>query len=524
MTKQRDYNSILKNIALTGFFSEYLPPCFSLNEKILHNSPSENCDLISPVTFSMSRFSKDNARRIISIPEIGSYLVTYNYMKNNGIIKELIEFSENSSHSFSRDLDEESDDIVRHDQAYDNVNDKYIKNIAKKIIFSSGAKKVLKLDISNCFSSFYIHMLPAIFLGVEQAYDEFFKYNNKLPCSSMYKRYRNLDKVIRRQNLNRTNGLLVGPLFSKIILEAMLARIDNDLDSKGYRFVRYVDDYEFFLYDDNEKEIIGAVEKILKKYCFTLNSEKIEVIDFPYYVVENFSKIAMCYMWSTEDIIDVFSRFFSFEQRGIKGAIRYLIKRIQQNEVVVRDTELYKSYLITIMANDERSLINVCSLLINSEMALSKEDVCNIKKILRRHIYSGNDLEIIWIVYLLIQKRAIDCNDGVVKDVFEVNNELISLLLFTYGLLNEEQMDLLKGASSWIMLYELYANNIISEECFVERLHLKNNIKMYTKLNEEGVHFIENIKADNSLVGKLKAHYQDEGIESLQKYLAELEK
>lgn len=508
MPTQRDYNILQKDIALTGFFSEYLPPCFTLDEKILHYPPSKSCDLISPATFSMSRFTKGNARRIISLPEIGSYLVTYHYMKNNDIIRELIEFSEKNSHSFSRDI-EESGEIIRHDQIYHGVNDKYIENIAQKIIFSSGAKKILKLDISNCFSSFYIHMLPAILLGVEQAYDNFFKYNNGIACSSVYKKYRGLDDVIRRQNLNRTNGLLVGPLFSKIIVEAMLARIDNDLDSNGYHFVRYIDDYEFFLYEDNEKEIISGVEKVLKKYCFTLNSEKIEVIDFPYYLVENFSKIAIRNIMSAEALIDVFGKFISFEQGGVKGAIRYLIKKMQQNKVYIKDEELYKAYLITLMANNERSLINICSLLIDSKIGLSADDECNIKSMLRKHIASGNELEIIWITYLLIQKRAITKNDSIVKEIFEVNNEFISLLLFIYDLLNGNQIDFLKGSSSWILLYELYANAHISEGCFVDKLHLKNNVAMYDQLNKKKIHFIKKIEIDNSRLGKLKANSQD---------------
>lgn len=494
MASTRDYAKIQKEIALTGFFSEYLPPCFSLDERVLSSSPPEKCDLIPPVQFSMSRFTNDAARRIVSIPEIGSYLATYTYMKRNNIIQKLIEISENNVHSFSKDLDEDTDAIVRHDQSYgeDNGNggsEKYIKNIIKKLILSTGAKKILKLDISNCYASFYTHMLPTIVLSIEETYENFYKYEKNEDCSEAYKIYRGLDDSIRRQNLNRTNGLLVGPLFSKIIVEAMLSRIDGELSERGYKFVRYVDDYEFFLYQDNEKEVISKVENILKKYCFTLNSEKIEVVDFPYYIIENFNKITLRGFFSDEELVDVFSTFMYFEKQGIKGAIRYLIKKFPKN-ITTEDTSLYKSYLITIMANDERSLINVCSSLIDLNKNFSPEEKERIYQVLRRHIAYRNELEIIWITYLLIQTRSLHRNDGIIHEIFEVKNDLVSLMLYKYNLLDDQQIQALKEAASWILLYELYADDKMEENDFLQKLHIKKNGEMYKKFKESDIHFL----------------------------------
>ena len=56
----RDYDKIYIKILNEGFFSEYLPPCFSLNEEIFSKIPSQNCDLIKPYSFSMSRFNANN--------------------------------------------------------------------------------------------------------------------------------------------------------------------------------------------------------------------------------------------------------------------------------------------------------------------------------------------------------------------------------------------------------------------------------------------------------------------------------
>lgn len=110
----RNYNEIESLIAETGFFSEYLPPCFKLDRKIFLRPPTESCDLIAPVCFTMSRYNGNDARRNIFIPEIGSYVVTQQYMKQKHIIQELIEFSENSDVSFSPILGKD-DSIMRHE-------------------------------------------------------------------------------------------------------------------------------------------------------------------------------------------------------------------------------------------------------------------------------------------------------------------------------------------------------------------------------------------------------------------------
>lgn len=501
----RDYSAIAKEISITGFFSEYLPFCFSLPKKVLNYPPPQNCDLIAPYSFSMSRYNGNDARRTIFIPEIGSYIAAYSYMTNNDIFKELIEFTESNEHSYSPILWSD-DSIVFHEQAYGNGvsgdstrTSNYINNIGKKIIYASGAKKIVKLDISNCFSSFYMHMIPAILLGAENAEEEYNKFrrdNNDETINPKYKIYKGLDEAIRRQNLNRTNGLLTGTLFSKIIAEAILTRIDKDLEQKSLRFVRYVDDYEVFLYEDNEREIISIFVDVLKKYGFALNAEKTEIKEFPYYIVENFDKILSSMLekpMERSNIIEVFNAFFEMEKNGTKGAIRYLLKNFEQNSPEISDLELYKAYLITIMANNERSLVKSCSILIDQKdiIPLEKDDIYCIVKLLKNHISYKHDLEVIWILYLLIETANIDKGNSVVKDIAATDNELAHIMLLVKNLLDDDNLLSIKErAKSWILLYELFANNIISEDEFILKLNIKENKNMYNKIKDNNIHFV----------------------------------
>lgn len=140
---ERDYCKITEEISITGFFSEYLPPCFKISKEFFTHIPTEKCDLIKPLCFTMSRFNANESRRNIFIPEFGSYLVLTNFMTKENIIQELVEFCESENESFSPILGDD-DTIMRHEQSYDKTcsnNSNYIDNIVEKIIRSTGAKK-----------------------------------------------------------------------------------------------------------------------------------------------------------------------------------------------------------------------------------------------------------------------------------------------------------------------------------------------------------------------------------------------
>lgn len=498
---KHDYEKICEEIETTGFFSEYLPPCFKISKVFFTHIPREKCDLIKPLCFTMSRFNSNESRRNIFIPEFGSYLVLSNYIKKENIIQELIDFCESEHVSFSPILSND-DTIMQHEQAYDknfsSNNSNYIDNIIKKIIRSTGAKKILKLDISNCFSSFYIHMIPAILLGYEKAEEEYKKcsFSMNSSVSPIYLKYKKLDELIRKQNLNQTNGLLVGTQYSKIISEGILTRIDIELKAKNINYSRYVDDYEVYLYEDNEKQIISAFDEILKKYGFSLNHEKTEIIDFPYYMVENLEKLfnnSSKGKIDAAELIDLFNTFFNLEKNGTKGAIRYLLKTIEKHPIKVSDPILYKSYLLTIIKNNERSLTKACLLLIENKntMPLDSEDIALIQNLISVYIQNKRELEVIWLTYLLIETDNIKKCTKTINLIIESDNELAQLLLLRKSILSNPQIDLVvKKSNSWISLYEFYSMNYIDEQYFTEKLLLKENLKVYKSLKYRKLHFI----------------------------------
>jgi hypothetical protein len=84
-------------------------------------------------------------------------------------------------------------------------------------------------------------------------------------------------------NLNRTHGLLTSPFVSKMIAETLMNKIDQELEASELSFVRFMDDYEVFIFDDTEVDlIIKKVQEALYQYGFGLNSEKTKYVEFPY--------------------------------------------------------------------------------------------------------------------------------------------------------------------------------------------------------------------------------------------------
>ena len=95
------------------------------------------------------------------------------------------------------------------------------------------------MDIANFYPSIYTHLIPCIKLGYEEAEKQYkiTKANNADPnIKEEYSQYVHLDELIRNMNIGRTNGILPGTLISQFIAEAVLCRIDSELEQLGVKF------------------------------------------------------------------------------------------------------------------------------------------------------------------------------------------------------------------------------------------------------------------------------------------------
>lgn len=136
---------------------------------------------------------------------------------------------------------------------------------------------LFKFDIAKCFDSVYTHSISWAVLGLDTVKENVDA--SKKNFSGIF------DKFIQYSNYGETNGILIGPEFSRIFAEIILQRIDKTVEekikSKGfinkidYELYRYVDDYFLFCDDEILRDYIAKIFKHeLKEYKLSVNNSK----------------------------------------------------------------------------------------------------------------------------------------------------------------------------------------------------------------------------------------------------------
>lgn len=110
MKEQTVIDELLNKIKEKGIFSEYLPENFNLNsDKMnLYGAGASHKDRVEPYSYYMSRLGKAGDRRMISIPEVASYISLVNFLRDNkDVLADIIQLSANDRNSFSRIVNED---------------------------------------------------------------------------------------------------------------------------------------------------------------------------------------------------------------------------------------------------------------------------------------------------------------------------------------------------------------------------------------------------------------------------------
>ena len=146
--------------------------------------------------------------------------------------------------------------------------------------------KLLRMDIQSCFDSIYTHSISWAINGGVTSYKDNFQGND----GSVGELW---DKMMQEMNYNETNGIVIGPEFSRIFAEVILQHIDQYVEYqlllKGYRHkvnyecYRYVDDI-FFFYNDEDVRIVAEqlFQAKMKEFKLTISQEKTSVFERPF--------------------------------------------------------------------------------------------------------------------------------------------------------------------------------------------------------------------------------------------------
>lgn len=143
---------------------------------------------------------------------------------------------------------------------------------------------MIKFDISRCFDSIYSHSITWALMNKEIVKD-------KTPLSK--KTFGGqFDSLMQNLNYAETNGIIIGPEFSRIFAELIMQKIDLNVFHKlkkkklffkhDYEIFRYVDDFFVFYNEDKTKdEVLTEYRHQLKEYKLFVNDSKTKILEKP---------------------------------------------------------------------------------------------------------------------------------------------------------------------------------------------------------------------------------------------------
>ncbi|RYZ71759.1 MAG: RNA-directed DNA polymerase [Proteobacteria bacterium] len=142
---------------------------------------------------------------------------------------------------------------------------------------------MLRVDVSKCFPSIYTHTISWAVKDIE------FGKNNVKAVSFGNE----MDRAMQRMNYNETNGIPVGPEFSRLFAEIILQSVDEKvkgklltsdiIDGRDYVIRRYVDDFIVFASNrDVIEHVRMAISSCLSDVNLHLNDAKTEFMERPF--------------------------------------------------------------------------------------------------------------------------------------------------------------------------------------------------------------------------------------------------
>jgi hypothetical protein len=290
-------------------------------DKIPKNSGEAKLSHYSTIPFVFHILHKDSEFRSLSIPHPALQIgMTEFYNRNKDLILHYCRKSNYSlrypssvaSYFFYRDqlhsklLGGKQDNIELFFNEYENLKTFFsykdftqIYRFYNDYRFQRYEKRfahLCKFDIQRCFDSIYTHTIAWATLGGKNAYKQTFRGSDKETFGAQF------DAIMQRLNYNETNGIVIGPEFSRIFAEIILQHIDANVEYKlstdnngignqsgglvngeDYKVCRYVDDYFLFYNAPEVKDkVVEAFQKELEVYKLRIGSEKTQLFDRPF--------------------------------------------------------------------------------------------------------------------------------------------------------------------------------------------------------------------------------------------------
>lgn len=247
--------------------------------------------------------------------------------------------------------------------------------------------KLLKFDISKCFDSIYTHTIAWAILNKDIVKDKIKESTNTFGGQ--------FDQFMQNVNYGETNGIIIGPEFSRIFAELILQQIDYDVYNclresdiyhrKDYEVFRYVDDFFLFYNEESTKDkILELFSLKLREYKMSINNEKTFLYEKPIITELSIAKL---------QISDLFNKYFKSnivedadENGGTKEKYSIYISSnrvITRFKSIVKETGIkYKDILNYSLASLDRRVNRLITIYDGLEEKTYKNEVSFVQSIL----------------------------------------------------------------------------------------------------------------------------------------------
>ena len=147
-------------------------------------------------------------------------------------------------------------------------------------------KHLVKFDLQSCFDSIYTHTITWATSGGADKVKVLPGYHGSWVGDAF-------DNLMQSVNARETNGIVIGPEFSRIFAEIILQYIDRKVEQElleeklyqksNYECYRYVDDYFLFYNEEKDKNLfMESLTKWLKEFKLQLSPSKTEEFERPF--------------------------------------------------------------------------------------------------------------------------------------------------------------------------------------------------------------------------------------------------
>ena len=231
-------------------------------------------------------------------------------------------------------------------------------------------KHLVKFDLQSCFDSIYTHTISWATAGGADKVKVLPGYHGSWVGDAF-------DNLMQSVNARETNGIVIGPEFSRIFAEIILQYIDQKVEQEllgkdlrqksSYECYRYVDDYFLFYNDEKDRNLfMESLTKWLKEFKLQISPSKTEEFERPFITKVTIAK---------QRIENLLSNIFSTPRwEEVKSKLNTEEEEDTEDEESDKDREILdRKFNIYLSANSVNAQIKA----IVTECGIEYRDIAN---------------------------------------------------------------------------------------------------------------------------------------------------